>query len=428
MFISGLKPIVYGALLLGSIAVVIAQTPPPTAPRTPTEAYLQLKSSYRDFVKQSARGPDGISSEVLERAEVEQRLRAKQYISTLINKKWSGKDILALARLYLAAKDAVSATALVQPQLQEYRDDDYREARSILLAAWIDQQQWERARTLAIHLMETADLSSEAELHIGNLIRKLRDQHIDQAVTLAEKRFSILSQKSPKTVQQTITMAERAEELGNLYLRAAQPSRAKELFAKQLDSFRAATHELSPRTNDYDQLIEQINFSDRLLSAGQRRAELYGANAPELIGEDFIDMSGTDLANQKGRIVLLDFFAHSCAPCVEELPEIDRLNERYNGKLSAVVVTSYRGYFGSKEGISRSEETTALKQLKTEKGGKAGLLIGPDSNFRQYGIVTLPAFALIDATGRVRTILLSPSMKELNDTVDKLIKETGQRN
>jgi thiol-disulfide isomerase/thioredoxin len=428
MYLDGFRCVVYAALLLGSTAMVIAQTSTPTAPTTPTEAFLQLKSSYRDSLKRSARASDDISTEVLQQAGVEQRLLAKQYISILAGKKWSGRDSLALARLYLAANDSVSATALIQQQLQEYRGDDYWEACSILLAASIEQRQWERARSLAAQLMENANLSSEADLHIGNLIRKLKDEDIEQTVILAQKRFSILSQRLPKAIREEITIAERAEELGNLYIQAGQPGTAKKLFAEQLNSLRAAAHELSSSTREYDQLIEQINFIDRLLSAGQRRAELNGAAAPELVGEDFLDMSASDLANQRGMVVLLDFFAHSCAPCVVELEEIDRLREKYKGKLSAIVVTSYRGYFGQKEGISRSEEKAALKHLKREKRAKTGLLIGPVSNFNQYGIVTLPAFALIDAAGRVRTILISASIEELRVAIEKLIKEAAQRN
>jgi len=420
------KYVVYGVLLLGLTTVVIAQTSRPTPPATPTEAYLRLKSSYRDFLNRSARASDGISDEVLRQAEVEQRLAAKHYISTLARTKWNSKDTLALARLYVIATDYVSATTLIQQQLGDYRGDDYLEACSILLAASIEQRQWEQARLLAARLMENAKLSSEADLQIGNLIKKLKDKDIQQTVILAQKRFSILSQTPIKTIQQRITIAERAEELGNLYSEAGQPAAAKQLFSEQLDSLRAAAHQLPPSTIEYAELPEQINFVDRLLRAGLRRTELAGAAAPKLVGEDFLDMSASDLAKQKGMIVLLDFFAHSCAPCVAELNDIDRLREKYKGKLGAVIVTSYRGYFGLKEKISRSEEKAALKQLKTEKRAKTGLLIGPVSNFDQYGIVTLPAFALIDAAGRVRTILMSPSPEKLRVTIEQLLKESAQ--
>lgn len=296
------------------------------------------------------------------------------------------------------------------------------------LKSSIEQQQWERARSLAAQLMENGNVSSEADSLIGTLIRRLKEEDIEQSIVLAQKRFSILLQRAPKAIRQRIKIAERAEELGNLYLEARQPGTAKNLFAEQLNSLRAAAHELSPSTTEYDQLIEQINFIDRLLSAGQRRADLLGVTAPPLAGEEFLDMSASDLANQKGRIVLLDFFAHSCAPCVEELTEIDKLREKYKGKLSAIVVVSYRGHFGEKENISPVDEKAALKQLKTEKGAKAGMVIGPVSNFNQYGIVTLPAFALIDSAGKVRAILMSPSMKALDVAIEKLIKEAAQRN
>lgn len=419
--------VVFGIILLGSTVSLIAQTSTPP-PSTPSEAYLKLQSSYRDFLNRSAHPSREISTELLQQADVQQRLLARRYISIFAGKKWSGRDSLALARLYLAADDSGSAIVLIQQQLHEYRGDDYQEACSILLAAFIEQRQLERARSLAIQLMENASLSNEADLYIGKLIRNLKDEDIQQSMILAQKRFSILSQRAPAAIPQRIMVAERAEELGNLYIEAGRPDTAKKLFAEQLNSLRAAARGLSPNTNEYDELTERIHFTDRLLSAAQRRAELSGAAAPKLIGEDFLDMNASDLANHTDTMVLLDFFAHSCAPCVAELEDIDHLTEKYKGKLSAFVVTSYRGYFGRQEEISRSDEKAALKHLKKEKGSKAGLLIGPASNFNQYGIVTLPAFALIDAAGRVRSILIGATIGELQVAIEKLLKEEAQRN
>src|SRR5690349_11744960 len=83
------------------------------------------------------------------------------------------------------------------------------------LKSSIEQQQWERARLLAAQLMENGNVSSEADSLIGTLIRRLKEEDIDQSVVLAQKRFSILLQRAPRAIRQRITIAERAEELGN---------------------------------------------------------------------------------------------------------------------------------------------------------------------------------------------------------------------
>ena len=65
-----------------------------------------------------------------------------------------------------------------------------------------------------------------------------------------------------------------------------------------------------------------------------------GAEAPRLAGE--VDAKGlaAAIAREKGRVVLVNFWATWCVPCREEFPDLVRLERAYRGKGLAVVGVS----------------------------------------------------------------------------------------
>jgi thiol-disulfide isomerase/thioredoxin len=198
-----------------------------------------------------------------------------------------------------------------------------------------------------------------------------------------------------------------------MYAEAGDKAKALEFLTSAL-----ARVEVGPQAS------EELKFAARSLTAAARRIEIVGTAAPPIEGIDYIDLESFKLEDQRGKVVLLDFFAHSCAPCVADLPKLDALEDRYRTKgLKVVVVASYRGYFGAREKVTPAEELTALKKLKEERRARAGFVIGPRANFETYGVVTLPAIALVDRAGKVRVVKRYPKMEEIEETVRALTAE-----
>jgi thiol-disulfide isomerase/thioredoxin len=65
-----------------------------------------------------------------------------------------------------------------------------------------------------------------------------------------------------------------------------------------------------------------------------------GADAPKLAGE--VDAKGLAeaIAKQKGKVVLVNFWATWCVPCREEFPDLARLERAYRSRGLAVVGVS----------------------------------------------------------------------------------------
>ena len=78
-----------------------------------------------------------------------------------------------------------------------------------------------------------------------------------------------------------------------------------------------------------------------------------GAKAPEI---GLKDLSGktVDLASLAGKVVILDFWATWCAPCREEMPELQKFYKKYNAKgLEIVGISVDKGPDGIKDFINK---------------------------------------------------------------------------
>ena len=76
-------------------------------------------------------------------------------------------------------------------------------------------------------------------------------------------------------------------------------------------------------------LVLGVGLIGCLSAFGQGRVIEIGEKAPEIV---LPSLSGdsVSLSSQKGKVVLVDFWASWCAPCVEEQPELKKLYNQFN--------------------------------------------------------------------------------------------------
>lgn len=112
-----------------------------------------------------------------------------------------------------------------------------------------------------------------------------------------------------------------------------------------------------------------------------------GASAPDW---ELADADGKlqTLAQYRGKIVVLDFWATWCGPCTEIMPQMQKLHEKYKDRGVAVF------------GVSSWEKNDPGLLMK-EKHYTYGLLLKGEDIADRYGVDTLPAVYIIGADGRV---------------------------
>ncbi len=91
-----------------------------------------------------------------------------------------------------------------------------------------------------------------------------------------------------------------------------------------------------------------------------------------------------------GKIVLIDFWATWCGPCMNEAPHMVAINEKYGAKGLQIL------------GISRDQDAQALSTVAREKGfAWPQCLQGSDQIAQQFGIDSIPRCFLIGPDGDV---------------------------
>ncbi|HET8706721.1 MAG TPA: TlpA disulfide reductase family protein, partial [Pseudomonadales bacterium] len=121
------------------------------------------------------------------------------------------------------------------------------------------------------------------------------------------------------------------------------------------------------------------------------------------------------LSEQRGQIILLNFWATWCGPCRQELPEFEKLKQKYakyGFEVWAVNVDN--------------DSNEALKFIKP-LGITYPVLFDSGLNIsQQYKVETMPSTFLLDRDGRVRFIHhgFQPSYVEKYDAeIHQLVKE-----
>jgi thiol-disulfide isomerase/thioredoxin len=161
--------------------------------------------------------------------------------------------------------------------------------------------------------------------------------------------------------------------------------------------------------------------SDSLkLLAGKR---LETGVTPEIVAAQWIDQQPVTLAELRGQVVLLDFWAHWCGPCRYVFPKLQRWHESYKDK--GLVILGMTNYFGQTNGrrATTAEELAYLRDFKKRNRLPYGFVVADSTkNDVNYGVSSIPMSFLIDRNGKVRFISVGANEEETT-ALGKKIKE-----
>lgn len=135
------------------------------------------------------------------------------------------------------------------------------------------------------------------------------------------------------------------------------------------------------------------------------------------------DGGDTALKAYAGKTVLINFWATWCAPCITELPSLQRLQEKLgpeksgNGPIAVIALNIDRGAEGA------DKARAMLKRLKLD-----GLAFHHDSQsqaYRALGIEVMPTTIVFDKEGREAGRLRGPAEWDEPEAV-KLLQALGE--
>ncbi|MCZ6835346.1 MAG: TlpA disulfide reductase family protein [Planctomycetota bacterium] len=143
------------------------------------------------------------------------------------------------------------------------------------------------------------------------------------------------------------------------------------------------------------------------------------------------------LENLRGKVIVLDYWAIWCAPCIAKFPEMRELQTRYGGfDVEIIGMTSPQGYHLDPEkgridcSNDHEKEFNLVSGYMSHMDMTWTVAYSRESLFNNdYGVVSLPHMAILDTQGRVRfnNIPVTTSLEELGAMIDSLLEEANLR-
>jgi thiol-disulfide isomerase/thioredoxin len=136
--------------------------------------------------------------------------------------------------------------------------------------------------------------------------------------------------------------------------------------------------------------------------------------APSLVLTKVDGTGSLALSEQKGKVVLVDLWATWCAPCIQELPHLQALSEKFGPEDFLMLGI-----------VLESGDTEEIQEFLSEKQVHYPQVLGEEGTKEAFGpFLGYPTKYLIDRDGRVVKRYFGMVGPELAADVEKLI-ETG---
>lgn len=132
------------------------------------------------------------------------------------------------------------------------------------------------------------------------------------------------------------------------------------------------------------------------------------------------DLNGTshDLTAYRGKVVLVNFWASWCPPCREEMPSMQRLKQKLDGKPFVILAVA--------SGEEAQDSAAFLNIVKVN----FAVLPDPDAAVtRRWKVYGLPTSFLISPDGQLRYALTGPAEWDEPETmrlIESLFRKTPQ--
>jgi len=137
-------------------------------------------------------------------------------------------------------------------------------------------------------------------------------------------------------------------------------------------------------------------FEGNELLEGMRAGLAIVGKTPEISGPT-LEGSEFNISSMKGKVVLVDFWATWCGPCVRELPNVKKTYEKYHEKGFEIVAVSFDHSREPLEKFVKEKELPWTQVVfKDEKDMGWENPIG-----RKYGVRSIPCTFLIGRDGKV---------------------------
>jgi thiol-disulfide isomerase/thioredoxin len=192
-------------------------------------------------------------------------------------------------------------------------------------------------------------------------------------------------------------------------------------------------------TKAVEGFLKNTKNMERTIESAKRLLSMIGQPAPEIDPMEWINGEPlSTLADLKGKVVLVDFWAVWCGPCIATFPHLKHLDEQYKDKgLTIMGVTrqynmrwddSTGNYARSQTPVELEDEMNMLEKFIAKHQLTHRTMVTPEKSDMQerYAVTGIPHAVLIDKQGIVRLVKVgsgSQNAEEIESMIKKLLDE-----
>lgn len=241
----------------------------------------------------------------------------------------------------------------------------------------------------------------EVYYYLGNALVRLKQ--VEEGIVVFETLFK---EDSDARFVPTILL-----ELGLAYDQLGNHGKADEAYKSLIEHPKYNQRSQAKKAKDLLEMDIELRTGElpKPKSLDGQPSEWIGKQAPEF---KVIDLNGEELTLDKyhGQVVLLDFWATWCGPCIAELPNVIATYEKYKNKKFQIV------------GISLDRSKPTLEAFIKEQDLEWIHYFDQDGKIaNQYGVTGIPSTFLLDGEGIIRMTNLRGQALEM--AVGELVEE-----
>ncbi|UCG32392.1 MAG: carboxypeptidase regulatory-like domain-containing protein [Phycisphaerales bacterium] len=167
--------------------------------------------------------------------------------------------------------------------------------------------------------------------------------------------------------------------------------------AASLSGYRSQERQI---TDESEVRLELKPFAPDAGPAAPAAKYAVGDAVPVLASFETLDGTKMSLTGLRGKVLLMDFWATWCGPCLAEIPNLKKVYERFGQREDFVMISVSLDQSKARLADFVKEEKIAWPQVFDGKAWEAELA-------EAFGIQAIPATFLIDKEGRVAAVNLS---------------------
>lgn len=126
-----------------------------------------------------------------------------------------------------------------------------------------------------------------------------------------------------------------------------------------------------------------------MISNAETQKSIVGNQVPAISGRAMGDIPMLGHAELKGKVVLVDFWATWCGPCVKKLPAVNALQRRFEDRGLVVV------------GVHANQDSETLPEFMAEHEFEFPVVLSDGEAERRFAVSQFPAYFLVGRDGKV---------------------------